>query len=133
MALLEEICSDPLTWDFKEGTPVSIMESHFMPTLRMSSTNFEYSFYLTVPKTEQVMFFDKDENEVDMSELKLGSRVTLLLLLDGIESRNHFYHMKFILEQAKVRSPEKEVEEDSKEESNDKEKIQEETKEEIKL
>ena len=105
MATVEEMCQDPTEWNFREDTPTSIIESHYVPSLRMSSVNYEHSFYLTVPKTDDVSIFDQNEVQVDLSTMKPGYKITLLLLLDGVESRNHYYHLKFILEQAKVRIP----------------------------
>ncbi len=102
MASLEEMCAIPNEWNFVENTPIAVLEHHFLPTLRISTTNFEHSFYLTVPKTDQVTLFDAQEQLVEMSDVEVGCKMTLLLLLDGVKWSHNYYHLHFILEQAKV-------------------------------
>jgi hypothetical protein len=108
IASLEEICNDPASWGFKENTPISVMESYYLPTLRRSTVNLENSFYLTVAKTDKITLYDQNEVPIDFSALQVGYKITLLMLLDGVENKNDCFKLKFILEQAKVKIPQQE-------------------------
>ncbi len=111
MSTIEEIAEDFVSWGFKEGTPISVIESHFLPTLRMSSVNYEHSLYIKVPKTDAIYMYDQDEISIGIDELEDGCRMSLLLLLDGVKYHDNYYKLKFNLEQCKVRKPQEVPEE----------------------
>jgi len=105
VATVEDQCEDPEEWGYKPSTPISFIETHMIPTLKMSTTNYEHSFHLSVPKTDDVAIYDQDEVLTDLSLLKPGYRISLLMLLDGVEHRHNYFSLRFVLEQAKARIP----------------------------
>lgn len=131
-ATLEEMCQDPCKWHFSEETPVTVMESHFIPTVRPSITTYDWSFCLTVPKNDQVNVFDADRNPINFTDMTPSSRVVLLLCLDGVEERSHYFNLRFLLEQAKVKPP-REPEPESEEEEQEKEKEEDKKKDNLEL
>lgn len=102
MALLEEMCGDKEFWNYRENTPINFIERHLMPVVRMSSTNYEYSLYLTVHKLDDISVFDENKHPLEVNQLNAGSNMILLLLLDGVVYEKGMFNIKMNLEQAKL-------------------------------
>lgn len=106
MAVMEDMMADMSYWGFNpDDTMINDVESSFIPTLKMSSVNWDYCFHLQVPKMDEVDIFDDEKTPMDMSLLKKDYEMTMLLLFDGVERHNGFYRLKFILHQVKVKKP----------------------------
>jgi hypothetical protein len=109
MATVEEMSEDTVNWGFREDTPLTFIEKRFVPTLKMSSINYEYSLHLIIPKTAQLDIFDQTGKPIKMENVKRDYRLAMLLLLDGVEFKNNYFNLKFCVEQMKVRIPESEM------------------------
>jgi hypothetical protein len=106
MAVMEDMMADMSYWGFdSERTMVNQVESRFIPTLKMSSVNWDYSIHLEIPKMDEVDVFDHEKTPMDMSLLRKDYEISMLLLLDGVERQNGFYRLKFILQQVKANVP----------------------------
>ena len=103
MATIEEMSQDVEAWGFRKNTPLTFIEKRFIPTLKMSSVNYEYSLHLIIPKNDQVFIYDQNGESQDIKVLKPDQKINLLLLLDGIEFKNNYFSVKFLVEQIRVK------------------------------
>ena len=106
MAVLDDIIADMDYWGFDpENTMVNDVESKWVPTIKMSSVNHDYNFHIRVTKESDVDVYDQEKTAMDISVLREGYDVRMLLLLDGVIRENGFYRLKFVLQQVKAQVP----------------------------
>jgi hypothetical protein len=106
MAVLDDQLADMKYWGFDpENTMVNEVESKWVPSIKMSSVNRDYNFHIKVPKGDDVDVYDQDKTRMDMSLLREGYTVRMLLLLDGVVRENGYYRLKFVLQQVKAQVP----------------------------
>lgn len=107
MATREEISEDCESWGFKPDTPISVIEQRFIPTMKVSSVNYEASIHLVIPKESRVDIYDKEKNTLKLSQLERGSRMAVFLQLDGVNFESQYFSLKFVVEQIMVKLPPK--------------------------
>ena len=105
MATIEEMSEDCVSWGFRDDTPLTFIEKRFIPTLKMSSINYEYSLHLVVPKSVKLDIYDQNGIPISMNLIKRDYKLAMLLLLDGVEFKNNYFSLKFLVEQMKVKVP----------------------------
>jgi len=105
LATMEEMSEDGKSWGFKEGTPLTFIEKRFIPSIKISSINYEHSLHLIIPKSDDVYMYDQNDVPIDPQMIKKDYRLTFLLLLDGVEFKDNHFSLKFITQQIKAKIP----------------------------